>query len=157
MDYCDYAPEDDRFHENEVHTILYISGTQDGKENAKKWLEETGNIGLDGGVGFEYHFKNLTYKEDGDNIWTQIDLDNTIPQVYEGLVKLPGIDKVIWVTYANGFANLLTNDVDGIILKRASEFGIPQIMEPEVYDPEVEDDYYPDIHDLADFKEDLPF
>lgn len=157
MDYCDYEPEDRRFYENEVHTILYISGTQEGKDNAKKWLEETGKKGLDAGEGFEYHFKNLTYKEDGNNIWTQIDLDNTIPQVYEGLVKLPGVEKVIWVTYADSFTNLLTNDVDGIILNRATEFGIPQIMEPEVYDPEVEDDYYPDIHDLADFKEDLPF
>lgn len=157
MDYCDYGPEDRRFHENEVHTILYISGTQEGKDNAKKWLEETGKKGLDAGEGFEYHFNNLAYKEDGDSIWTQIDLDNTIPQIYEDLVKLPGIDKVIWVAYADVFATLLTNDVDGVSLKRTNDFGIPQNIDPEVYDPEVEDDYYPDIHELAAFKEDLPF
>ena len=156
MENYDYAPEDRRFLENEVHTILYISGTEEGKENAKKWLEETGKRGLDAGEGFEYHFKKLIFKDDGENIWTQIDIDNTIPQVYESLVKLPGLAKIIWATFADSFTNLLTNDVNGVILKRMETFGIPSGLEPDVYDPVVEDDYYPDIHELAAFRSNLP-
>ena len=155
-DYCDYGPDDRRFHDNEVHTILYISGTKEGKENAKQWLEDTGKKGLNAGEGFELFFKNLMFHEDGENIWTEIVIDNAIPQIYEDLAKLPGVNNVIWASYADYYINLLTNDAERIILSRLSLFGIPDDRVPEIYDPLIEDDYYPDIYELAHFRENLP-
>lgn len=153
MDNCDYEFEDTRFYDNEVHTILYIYGNKEGKDNAKMLLENIGKKGMSVGNGFELFFNNLVFHEDGQNIWTKINVDNLIPQVYDDLLKLPNVDNVVWAIYADNFTNLLTNDIENVILSRYSLFGIPNDQIPEIYDPVSEDYYYPDLYELAHFKE----
>ena len=70
-------------------------------------------------------------------------MDNFIPQIYDKLNSIEGLEPVIFVCYCDYDRLLYTNDTKGILTNRRRIFGIPLELEVEIIES------YPDTFDLA--------
>ena len=136
---CDYeAYLDDvkyPFEDNPVHTLLYLSGTADALSQSAEIVRRLNKTGIEP-KGQIYGIMPDEIREgiDGDNRWFEIIFDNHVPQIYEDLQSVEGLNPVIFVVYSSLDTFMNTNDVDGVMWKRRDIFGIPEDLDVELID-----------------------
>lgn len=127
--------------ENTVHTILYLTGTADALRKASELIRA--HKSYESYAAQEFYVEKLIEGKDGDAIWFDIAMDNFIPQIYEKLNMIDGLDPIVFAFHCDFDKLLYTNDTKGIITSRRDLFGIPAELEVEPID------YYLDTFDLA--------
>ena len=152
-DYDDFGPLicdffDTGLEDNPVYTFLYLSGTPEALDKASGIILKLHETGI---ATKDFIIKPDEIKEgtDGDNRWFEIDVDNHVPQIYEELKAIEGMESVIFVVYSSFDTFMMTNDVDGVMWKRRELFGIPAELEVETVS-DLDNDY-PDTFDHASF------
>ena len=128
--------------ENTVHTILYLSGSEEVLQKATELISSHQSYESPTGVQ-KFFVKQLIDGRDGNSIWFDILMDNFIPQIYKKLNMIDGLEPIVFAFYCDYDTLLYTNDTKGIITSRRELFGIPADLEVEKIDN------YFDAFDLA--------
>ena len=145
-DYESYLPDDIRLslEDNPVHTLLYLSGSAAALSRATEIIRKLEKTGIEPkGQIYSIMPDEIREGTDGDNRWFEIIFDNHVPQIYEKLQSVEGLNPVIFVVYSSFDTFMNTNDVDGVMLKHRDKFGIPADLDVELTDD------YPDTFDHA--------
>ena len=145
-DYEGYGPDDIRLKlvDNPVHTFLYLTGTEEALALADAVVEHVKKHGVGPKNGVYERFPDEIRKgEDGSARWYDIVIDNHVPQIYEQLKAIDGLDSVIFYCYCSLDTNIYTNDFGSKLWGRRADFGLPADLAPE------ELDYVPELYDLA--------
>lgn len=148
--YESYQPDDIRLEleDNPVHTFLYLSGSTEALAQAAEIIRGLKKNGIEPkGQSYGVLSDEIREGTDGDDRWFEIVFDNHVPQIYEKLNAVKGIEKVLFVVYSSFDTFMNTNDVEGVMWKRRAEFGIPAELEVELVDDLVND--FPDTFDHA--------
>lgn len=136
-DYSSYTPDDIRLfmEDNPVHTFVYLTGNAKALEMAEKIIMALEKTGIEP-EGQTYVIKpdEIRSVEDGENRWFEIVFDNHVPQIYEKVKAVKGIEKVLFVVYSSFDKCMNTNDEEGVMWKRRDMFGIPIELEVEFID-----------------------
>lgn len=145
-EYDTYEPDDIRLKlkENAVHTFLYLRGTVTALSEADELIAQLKKDGIEPS-GSVYGIKpdEIRKGEDGDARWYDINFDNHVPQIYDALRAINGMEQLIFYCYCDFDTLVYSNDTARLLDTRRADFGIPTNLEFE----EVED--FPDIYDLA--------
>lgn len=128
--------------ENSVHTILYLSGSEEALQKAADLIYSRKSYESPTGVQ-EFFVEKLSNGTDVNSRWFDIIMDNFIPQIYDQLNSVEGLDPVVFALYCDYDKLLYTNDDKGLLTNRRELFGIPAKLEIELIDN------YPDAFDLA--------
>lgn len=115
--------------ENTVHTILYLTGTADALQTAAELIRS--NNSYESYAAQTFYVEKLIEGKDGDAIWFDIAMDNFIPQIYEKLSTIEGLEPIVFAFRCDFDKMLYTNDTKGIITGRRDLFGIPAELEVE--------------------------
>ena len=98
-DYESYEPDDIRLklEDNPVHTFLYLTGTASALAQADAVVEHVEKYGVGPKNGYYSRQPDEIRKgQDGDARWYDIVIDNHVPQIYEQLEAIEGLDPVIF-------------------------------------------------------------
>lgn len=145
-DYKSYEPDDIRHKlvENPVHTFLYLTGTEKALTQADAVIEKVRKYGVGPKHGvYEWQPDEIRKGEDSAARWYDIVIDNHVPQIYEELEALEGLNPVIFYCYCSLDVNIYTNDTGSTLWSRRADFGLPEDLEKEVID------YFPTLYDFA--------
>ena len=145
-DYESYEPDDIRLklEDNPVHTFLYLTGTASALAQADAVVEHVEKYGVGPKNGYYSRQPDEIRKgQDGDARWYDIVIDNHVPQIYEQLEAIEGLDPVIFYCHCSLDVNIYTNDTEGKLCERRTDFGLPTDLDLEHID------YYPDLYDFA--------
>ena len=137
---CAYIyPEDEGLAEAPVHALLYLNGCKDALEKAKEIIYSRTLYRTS--YGRPIIVERIVEGNDGEARWFDITLDNYIPQIYDELSSIDGVERILYLFYNPYLVHFCTNDSEGVMWKRRDIFGIPSNLEFE------EVDYY-----LAEFE-----
>lgn len=145
-DYESYDPDDIRLklEDNPVHTFLYLTGTEAALAQADDVVEDVRKHGAGPKNGlYDWLPDEIRKGEDGDARWYDIIIDNHVPQIYDQLKAIEGLDSVIFYCYCSLDANLYTNDFGSKLWGRRADFGLRADLDLELIE------YYPDLYDFA--------
>lgn len=141
-----YEPDDIRLKlvDNPVHTFLYLTGTDEALAQTDAVIEKVRKYGVGPKSGlYAWQPDEIRKGDDGAARWYDIVIDNHVPQIYEELTAIEGLDPVIFYCYCSLDANIYTNDTAGKLWNRRADFGLPVDLEKE------ELDYYPELYHFA--------
>lgn len=145
-DYDSYEPDDIRLQlkDNPVHTFLYLTGTPEAFAKADEIIRQVEKKGVEPADGsYSWLPEEIRRGEDGNAQWYDIIIDNHVPQIYEQLKAIDGMERVVFYCYCDFDSNVYSNDTDRLLDSRRADFGIPANLEF------AELEYYPDLYDLA--------
>lgn len=145
-DYDSYEPDDIRLQlkDNLVHTFLYLTGTPEAFAKVDEIIRQVEKKGVEPKDGlYSCLPEEIRKGEDGDARWYDIVIDNHVPQIYEQLKAIDGIEQIIFYCYCDFDPNVYSNDTDCRLDSRRADFGIPADLEFE------ELEYYPDLYEFA--------
>lgn len=145
-DYESYEPDDIRLKlvDNPVHTFLYLTGTEAALAQADAVVKHVEKYGVGPKNGYYSRQPDEIRKgQDGNARWYDIVIDNHVPQIYEQLEAIEGLDPVIFYCYCSLDASIYTNDFGSKLWGRRADLGLPAGLDPELIE------YYPDLYDFA--------
>lgn len=127
-----------------MHTFLYLTGTEAALAQADAVIKRVKKLGVGPKNGmYEWQPDEIRKGQDGSARWYDIVIDNHVPQIYEQLEAIDGLDPVIFYCYCSLDPNLYTNDAEAKLRGRRADFGLPADLDLELMD------YYPDLYDFA--------
>lgn len=145
-----YEPDDIRLklEDNPVTTIFLLRGNPEALAIADEIIERMKKYGVGPKSGMYEWLPDKVLSEDISNgrIYTIV-IDNHVPQIYEELIAIEGLETPLFACFSSFDGEYyLTNDVNGVLAKYRNH---PNVTIPAELVAEVDEDYFPDLYDLA--------
>ncbi len=124
---------------NPVHTIFILKGTPEAIETAMAIVAKA-QIEADGDC--EKRFEKVEQKELLGKFVIDIETNNYIPQLYDDIKVIPGMESAVYVVYDKAYGRLITNDAS----RTYAALGVESSPEDEIDEG---DDMFPEEYELS--------